>query len=231
MDGPIQSFAMRRNDPIKSSGFTLAEMLVVIIIIAILVVLSFPALNLARAGAQRAACMSNLKQLVVASYSWAGDHNGWLPNYAGPTYLRYSPWYPYGLGYPLDVNFVNSYLNGDYQVLFCPSDTAFTPAAVWAQHCAGYVYYAGYPGYSSFPGSPSKITDSPRSLLWGDIQAILSDGTYYIAAHTVNGVISGANWARLDGSVQWYPLSQMELNTASPPGGVPGYYVPKDAFP
>jgi prepilin-type N-terminal cleavage/methylation domain-containing protein len=46
------------------SAFTLIEMLVVIAIIAILAALLLPVLSAAKAKAQRAACMNNLRQLV-----------------------------------------------------------------------------------------------------------------------------------------------------------------------
>jgi prepilin-type N-terminal cleavage/methylation domain-containing protein len=56
-------------------GFTLIELLVVIAIIAILMGVLLPALGRAREGGKRAACMSNLKQLML-SWSLYADDNG-----------------------------------------------------------------------------------------------------------------------------------------------------------
>lgn len=60
---------MRRN------GFTLIELLVVIAIIAVLMSILMPTLKRAREQGQRAACLSNLKQLQLAWIMYA-DENG-----------------------------------------------------------------------------------------------------------------------------------------------------------
>ena len=60
-------------------GFTLVELLVVIGIIAILVGVLLPALNKARAAAQKAACLSNQRQIMSAIYIYANQYKGAIP--------------------------------------------------------------------------------------------------------------------------------------------------------
>ena len=61
-----------------SRGFTLIELLVVIAIMGILMSLLFPALSQAKAKAQEARCLNNLKQLGLATIMYAEDHKGFV---------------------------------------------------------------------------------------------------------------------------------------------------------
>ena len=61
------------------SGFTLIELLVVITIIAVLAAMLFPVFSSARGSAKRAACQSNLKQIVAAALMYADDYAGVAP--------------------------------------------------------------------------------------------------------------------------------------------------------
>lgn len=73
--------------------FTLIELLVVIGVIAILAALMLPALNTAKASGNRTLCISNMRQIGIASSAYTEDNKDFYPFIYSPNYIALT--YPY----------------------------------------------------------------------------------------------------------------------------------------
>lgn len=127
-------------------GFTLLEILIVVAILAVMLLLLFPAFRFARIAAARARCLSNIKQITLALSQYSVNTGGKLPPGTSS-----SP--PFGAMNPTaSAKYLNSYLSGDgYRALECPADQGGSPGSEFSYfEKDGFSYrYIGTDGLSS----------------------------------------------------------------------------------
>ncbi len=93
----------------RKNGFTLVEVILVIVIVGILAGIVIPRINYGRAEAQRAACLANIAALnaQIELYHVQESGGGWpadLAALATAGYIDAVPVCPYGVAYVLDAN-------------------------------------------------------------------------------------------------------------------------------
>jgi prepilin-type N-terminal cleavage/methylation domain-containing protein len=81
----------------KEEGFTLVELMVVVLIIGILVAIAIPVFNAAKSNAQKKSCLANQRTIEGSAQTYAADNDGSMPaNVAAlvPTYIKTAPTCP-----------------------------------------------------------------------------------------------------------------------------------------
>jgi prepilin-type N-terminal cleavage/methylation domain-containing protein len=87
---PSKHFCRRSASPLTNFAFTLTELLVVIVMLAILAAVLMPILASVRTGSMLASCANNLRQLGVGCNIYATENGGYLPVLDWP--LGNNPW-------------------------------------------------------------------------------------------------------------------------------------------
>lgn len=92
----------------KNKGFTLVEIMIVVLIIGILLAIAVPNFIKARESSRAKTCVANLRQIESAKEQWAmemkkgaTDTPGWADLVGGNAYMKAQPSCPSGGGYTI----------------------------------------------------------------------------------------------------------------------------------
>ena len=143
----------------KRKAFTLIELLVVVGIIAVLIALLMPAFQRAPEHARRVACIINLRQLAMATFSYTNNNQGKFP--ATGTEMNDDDWIHWEQSRNVEDGALAPYVASrfDPRHYLCPSD-------ILENHRGSYDY-----SYSvnwkiflkqRWPGAQFPITKIPR---------------------------------------------------------------------
>lgn len=117
----------------KRHGLTLVELLVVISVIALLISLSLRALRVSRMQAKAVLCQSNVRQLTVALFMYADEHetfpHGFRRTHSeSHDYLGSASADPRGLWWLNDIKDFATKADSEERVFYCPSRRLDSPS-------------------------------------------------------------------------------------------------------
>jgi prepilin-type N-terminal cleavage/methylation domain-containing protein/prepilin-type processing-associated H-X9-DG protein len=211
-------------------AFTLIELLVVISIIAVLAAMLLPAVGLVRDAARMSNCGSNLRQVGVASLTYAEENDGLLC----PSRLNYNP----GTGWLTDCYFSGRFL-GQYlpgcenigatedapvrSVLHCPVD----PRTTWVSYGMNMTYHLEITGAPWDSRAISRVPTAANMVLiidavsarWypggGNPPAMPSANPALVATNALSWTLGAA-----DSRFDWTPRHRRGANLAFADGHV-----------
>ncbi|MBU4377021.1 MAG: type II secretion system GspH family protein [Candidatus Omnitrophica bacterium] len=182
-------------------AFTLIELLVVIVIIGLLIAFLSPVMGAAREGARRAQCANNLRQLGMANYMYADDHNGLIPAVL-PNFWSYDIIWDGSANNGMGVLYP-SYVD-DLAIFYCPSANPSYKFSPWSMSnfgVSGVLTRADYRYGNAFLTIPPPILAKISNKIFIMDYSENASGSGFVKGCNHPG---GLNVVLPDGSVRWF---------------------------
>lgn len=199
---------MTRPSAMRSApGFTLVELLIVIVIIAALSSLGFQGFIAARTQANKAVSAGNLRQLAAANLLYAADHQTYCPTDLDGHNLTLWHGARPTISAPFDPakGLLSEYLGQSRQIGKCPQLERMINASAFNENSAGGygyndTYIGGIPSEYLKANRPANVSSPARTLMFATTAFAVAGGIQeYASAAPPNEV--DTNW-RIRGPLQ-----------------------------
>ena len=192
------------------TGFTLVELLVVIAVVAILAALLLPALSRTRESARRTACVSNLRQIILAASMYVDEHEDTFPAQPGGDGVAVRAVGGDGTNY-YDV--LMPYVNNS-RVWLCPSAES-TPGTLLGFHMDGLIITASGLRAAAItePAETLLIAETGYRKLYDQAYLRPDQAGNYLYDRPQRNHFGGSNAGFADGHAQWYHDMRWDSNS------------------
>lgn len=191
-------------------AFTLVELLVVMAVVAILAAVLLPALSRAKESGRRAACASNLRQIILAALMYADEHEDTFPAQPGGDGLAVRAVGGDGTNYyDLQMSYVNH-----PRVWLCPSAHS-EPGGLMGFHMNGLIITTNGLRAAAIaePSQTLLIAETGYRKLY-DLAYLRPDQAgNYLYDRPQRNHFGGSNAGFVDGHVQWYHDNRWTLHS------------------
>ncbi len=192
----------------KRQGFTLIELLVVIAIIAILAAILFPVFSKAREKARQTSCLSNVKQICLASQMYVSDWDETYPHEDTVTWLEEQYW----------PSQYEPYIKS-WDIYYCPSESCRGKGICRPSydHCGDFWlqtqnWFSPMDTIALMPTKVNQITEPAKmAMLWENDGRYKAYGDLYgpalswpSAEYVTGRHNEGDNFGFCDGHAKWY---------------------------
>jgi len=228
-------------------AFTLIELLVVVCLLAVLVIVQWPALAKATHQTTRAQCAANLRQVTMAFHIYATENGGKLPVATAGFWAWDIPW---------DIATTLGKYGAPRNTLYCPANPGQNLDPLWNYVSNSYRvidYALTLVGGGSISATNQNATLTPQTIPYGPAvyppplasqRVLLADATvsqpgqdneanrasynyssiasgFFLrmrTSHLERFLPTGGNLGMVDGHVEWRVFSQMHVRTPSGAG-------------